>query len=71
MYCTVLYCTSFLSAQRTAGSDGQAEQLDAAEIRGGEKCTVLRVKPEPCDAAFFAVVRERIDVAFVWHAVVG
>ena len=52
------------------GSNRQAEQLDTANIRSGEKRTVLRVKPESCDAAFFTIVCEGIDRAFLWHAVV-
>ena len=52
------------------GSNRQTEQLDTADIRSGEKCTILRVKPEPRDAAFFTIVREGVDGSFLRHGVV-
>ena len=66
----MIKCTLLLANYLDIRSNRQTEQLDTANIGSGEKCTVLRVKPEPCHAAFFTIVCEGIDRTFFWHAVV-
>ena len=66
----MIKCTLLLANYLDIGSNRQTEQLDTANIGSGEKCTILRVKPEPCHAAFFTIVCEGIDRTFLWHTVI-